>query len=674
MSGSAGQTPGPAEAQRILLLVTTRKDAEITQRLLTEVGLEGHSCETLKALELEIRRGASALLTTEEAIRFSGVESLAKVLHAHDDGLDLPIVVLTQGGTGSTFAKSLIARLRNLTILERPAPVNSILSAVQSAVRVNMRQKEVAQQMARILDLQAKLDEALKASDLGTFICPVPLGRITWNDQCKAHFWLPPDAEVDIERFYSILHPDDLERTREAVNACVNGCGRYDIEYRTVSPSGQIRWVRATGQTTRDEAGRPLSFSGTTQDITASKLWEQEREHLLASERAARIEGERANRLKDEFLATLGHELRTPLNAITGWVELLRLEADDPAMIREGVEVIERNVRAQAQLIDDLLDVSRIISGKVRLELKQVDLLEVLRAALDTVRPTALEKGVRLGLAAQEGIPVISGDFGRLQQVVWNLLTNAVKFTPRGGEVRLIAEMEGTTLVIAVSDSGEGIDPAFLPHVFERFRQADGSASRQHSGLGLGLSIVKTLIEMHGGQVHAHSKGKAQGATFEIRLPLAATKLPGNEPASALEASRFTDDTVGRPDLTGIRIMVVDDEPDARTMMHRLLSRCHATSVEADGADAALRMLAEGQPDLILSDIGMPGTDGYQFIEEVRRKGMTLPAVALTAFARAEDKDRSLRSGFNAHLAKPIEAMELLSLVASMTGRVSSPT
>ncbi|HZZ18616.1 MAG TPA: PAS domain-containing protein, partial [Opitutaceae bacterium] len=390
MSGSAGQTPGPAEAQRILLLVTTRKDAEITQRLLTEVGLEGHSCETLKALELEIRRGASALLTTEEAIRFSGVESLAKVLHAHDDGLDLPIVVLTQGGTGSTFAKSLIARLRNLTILERPAPVNSILSAVQSAVRVNMRQKEVAQQMARILDLQAKLDEALKASDLGTFICPVPLGRITWNDQCKAHFWLPPDAEVDIERFYSILHPDDLERTREAVNACVNGCGRYDIEYRTVSPSGQIRWVRATGQTTRDEAGRPLSFSGTTQDITASKLWEQEREHLLASERAARIEGERANRLKDEFLATLGHELRTPLNAITGWVELLRLEADDPAMIREGVEVIERNVRAQAQLIDDLLDVSRIISGKVRLELKQVDLLEVLRAALDTVRPTAL--------------------------------------------------------------------------------------------------------------------------------------------------------------------------------------------------------------------------------------------------------------------------------------------
>jgi signal transduction histidine kinase/FixJ family two-component response regulator len=671
MKDAAGQTPGPADAPRILLLVTTRKDAEISQRLLLEVGLSAHSCQTLKALEGEIRRGASALLTTEEAVRFSGIEALAKVLQASNDGLDLPIVVLTQGGTGSAFAKSLLAGLQNLTILERPAPVNSILSAVQSAVRVNSRQRQVAEQMARILDLQAKLAEALEASELGTFYCAMPLDKIIWNDQCKAHFWLPPEAEIDFDRFYSILHPDDRERTREAVMASVSNGEKYDIEYRTVSPSGAIRWVRATGQTQRDDDGQPLGFSGTTQDITARKLWEQEREQLLASERAARIEGERANRLKDEFLATLGHELRTPLNAITGWLELLRLEANDPATIQEGVEVIERNVRAQAQLIDDLLDVSRIISGKVRLEIKSVVVEEVVRAAIETVRPLALEKGVLLDSSVQAGIPAISADFGRLQQVVWNLLTNAVKFTPRGGEVRVLAEMEGATLVVAVSDTGEGIEPDFLPHVFERFRQADGSPSRQHSGLGLGLSIVDTLIQMHGGQVAAHSPGKGKGSTFEVRLPLALGKLPGSQDPFVAAPPRFAAETVGRPDLAGVRILVVDDEPDARTMMHRLLETCHATSMEADGASSAMRQLSEGHPDLILSDIGMPGTDGYQFINEVRRQGYSTPAVALTAFARAEDKERALKAGFNAHLAKPIEAAELLSLVASMTGRVS---
>jgi PAS domain S-box-containing protein len=671
MKNAAGQTPGAADSPRILLLVTTRKDAEISQRLLNEVGLNSHSCETLKALKDEIGRGASALLTTEEAIRFSGIESLATVLHASDDGLDLPTVVLIQGGTGSVFAKSLLAGLQNLTILERPAPVNSILSAVQSAVRVNFRQRQVADQMARIVDLQAKLAEALESSELGTFYCPMPLDKIIWNDRCKAHFWLPPEAVIDFDRFYSILHPDDRGRTRNAVTASVSNGAKYDIEYRTVSPAGDIRWVRATGQTQRDEAGRAMGFSGTTQDITSRKLWEQEREQLLASERSARIESERANRLKDEFLATLGHELRTPLNAITGWVELLRLEANDPAMIKEGVEVIERNVRAQAQLIDDLLDVSRIISGKVRLEIKSVLVEDVISAAIDTVRPLALDKGVLLDSSVQAGLPEISADFGRLQQVVWNLLTNAIKFTPRGGEVRVLAEMEGPTLVVAVSDTGEGIEAGFLPHVFERFRQADGSPSRQHSGLGLGLSIVDTLIQMHGGQVAARSPGKGRGATFEVRLPLALGKLPGSHDPFVAASAKFSAPPAGRPDLAGVRILVVDDEPDARTMMHRLLETCHATSMEADGAAAAMRLISEGYPDLILSDIGMPGTDGYEFMQEVRRRGYTTPAVALTAFARAEDKAQSLRAGFNAHLAKPIESGQLLSLVANMTGRAS---
>jgi signal transduction histidine kinase len=661
---------GTNEPPRVLLLVTTLKDEEISQRLLREVGLVGHPCKTLHVLKDEVRRG-SALLTTEEAVRMVGIGSLAGILHPEPGELDLPTVILTKGGSASSFAGTLLSQLQNVTILERPASVSSIISAVQSAVRINFRQRELASQMSRIQDLQDKLAEALEASDLGTFYCPIPLNKIVWNNQCKAHFWLPPDAEIDFERFYSILHPDDRNRTQQAITACVAGGERYDIEYRTVSPKGAIRWVRATGQTQRDAQGQPLGFSGTTQDITGRKRWEEEREQLLASERAARIEGERANRLKDEFLATLGHELRTPLNAMTGWLELLRLEADNPQTILEGVEVIERNVRVQAQLIDDLLDVSRIISGKVRLDIKPVQLGDVLRAALETVQPTAFAKGVRLELMIPAHAPAISGDFGRLQQVVWNLLTNAIKFTARGGKVQVLLEAVDSSLVVRVTDTGEGISPDFLPHVFERFRQADGTPSRQHGGLGLGLSIVKTLVEMHGGHVSAHSAGKGQGATFEIRLPVRLAKLPEPEPSHDPALFHGQPGPHGRLDLSGVTILVVDDDSDARGMMHRLLENCKATSVEAADAARALQLIPEIKPDLILSDIGMPGTDGYQFIREARRQGITVPAVALTAFARSEDRVRSILAGFQAHLAKPIEPSELLALVASMTGRIA---
>jgi CheY-like chemotaxis protein len=266
---------------------------------------------------------------------------------------------------------------------------------------------------------------------------------------------------------------------------------------------------------------------------------------------------------------------------------------------------------------------------------------------------------------------VISGDFGRLQQVVWNLLTNAIKFTARGGKVQVLLESVASSLVVRVSDTGEGIDPEFLPHVFERFRQADGSPSRQHGGLGLGLSIVKTLIEMHGGQVAAASAGKGRGATFEIQLPVRLARPPEGVPPTDPDDYAGPAGAHGRPDLSGILILVVDDDPDARGMMHRLLETCMAKSVEAADAAEALQLVAKAKPDLILSDIGMPGTDGYQFIQEARRRGITVPAVALTAFARSEDRLRSILAGFQAHLAKPIEPAELLALVASMTGRIA---
>jgi PAS domain S-box-containing protein len=668
---AAGQ---PSEENvRVLLLVTTRKDAEITGRLLNEVGLLACPCESLEALRTEMAQGACALLMTEESVVADNIQEVATILKSPEALNDIPTVLLTKGGARSAMASALLLQLPNLTILERPAPVNSIVSAVLSAVRTKARQREMVRQIARTKELQSQLELALEASELGTFHCPMPLGEIIWNDRCKAHFGLPPEAKIDINLFYSLIHPEDRERTRLAVEACVSDRQRYDIEYRTVTATG-TRWIRATGQTSFDEAGQPVRFSGTTQDITLRKKLEQERSHLLESERAARVAGERANRLKDEFLATLSHELRTPLNAILGWVELLKQESDDPATIQEGLAVIDRNVRVQAQLIDDLLDVSRIISGKVRLDTQPLDLSEVVRAAIDTVRPAAQAKGVSLEPIIHHPAPLITGDFGRLQQVVWNLLTNAVKFTPRNGKVQLILDQTGSNVCLSVTDTGEGIDPEFLPHVFERFRQADGSPSRNHGGLGLGLSIVKSLVELHGGRVSVASEGRGRGASFNLSFPIRIIKPAPARPSGAGTNFDPPSPLPGeRPDLTGVKVLVVDDEADARGMMRRLLLSCRAISAEAPSADAATRLLQEFQPNLILSDIGMPGTDGYQFIQEVRRRGVTVPAVALTAFARSEDRVRSIQAGFQAHLSKPIEPAELLALVASLSGRMGTP-
>jgi PAS domain S-box-containing protein len=532
-----------------------------------------------------------------------------------------------------------------------------------------------------------RLELALEASELGTFHCPMPLGTIVWNAKCSEHFFLPPDAEVDFELFYAILHPDDRARTREAVERAVFEHGGYDIEYRTVSPDGaRVRWVRAIGRGFYDAAGRPTRFDGVTIDVTDRKRVEEERERLLAAERAARAEAERASRMKDEFLATLSHELRTPLNAILGWAQILRgapAAADDVA---EGLDVIERNARAQTRIIDDLLDMSRIISGKVRLDVRRIDLWPVVLAAVETVRHAAGAKGVRLDVAAvgAGGAAVVTGDPQRLQQVFWNLLSNAVKFSPGGSTVRVrLARADGRAEV-SVADAGEGIRPDFLPFVFDRFRQADASTTRRHGGLGLGLSIVKQLAELHGGTVRATSAGPGQGATFTLTLPLAATgtappgggaaagpTAPAGAPPPAEAEPVFA--TAAALDLTGVVAVVVDDEPDARELVRRLLADRGARVVTAASAGEALDALRRVRPHVLVSDIAMPGEDGYALIRRVRAlpaaDGGQTPALALTAYARAEDRMRAVVAGFQHHVPKPVEPAELVTMVASLAGR-----
>jgi PAS domain S-box-containing protein len=524
-----------------------------------------------------------------------------------------------------------------------------------------------------LAEARDRLELSVSAAELGTFFCPMPLGEIVWNAKCKEHFFLPPDARIDFDLFYSIIHEDDRQRTREAVERAVYKGAGYDVQYRTVAKNGRMRWIRAKGRAYYDTAGNPIRFDGITIDITEQKRIEDEREKLLESERSARTEAERVSRMKDEFLATLSHELRTPLNAILGWSHILKQGGRDDEDFTQGIDAIERNARSQTQLIEDLLDMSRIIAGKVRLDVQRLSLCDVIEGAIDAVAPGAQAKGVRLDKVLDSVAGPVSGDPNRLQQVVWNLLSNAVKFTPKGGRVLVVLERVNSHVEISVTDSGKGIKPDFLPFVFERFRQEDASTTRKHGGLGLGLSIVRHLTELHGGSVRAKSPGEGQGATFTIALPLSAVQHENNghprehPTAEPAEAANFDP-----PNLRGVKVLVVDDDKDARDVISRMLADTQATILSAGSAAEGLEILQRERPDLLVSDIGMPNMDGYEFARKVRQlpptRGGNTPAIALTAFARSEDRRRALLAGFQMHVAKPVEPAELLTICASLAG------
>ena len=394
---------------------------------------------------------------------------------------------------------------------------------------------------------------------------------------------------------------------------------------------------------------------------------EEERQQLLAREQEARQQAQAANRAKDEFLATLSHELRTPLNAILGWSRLLASGQLDDGNARRAVEIIERNTRLQAQLIEDLLDISRIITGKLRLDVHAASLRTVIDAAVESVLPAAESKSIVIDQRCAEDDRLLC-DAARMQQVIWNLLTNAIKFTPAGGRVTITASREGPALVIRVADTGSGIHPDFLPHVFDRFRQQDGAVTRTHGGLGLGLAIVRHLVELHGGTVVAESAGEGRGATFSVHVP--ASGVPG-EPLGAIEAGAA--ESLGElPSLAGVTVLVVDNEEDARTLACAVLERSGARVLTAGGAAEALAIMARELPDVLLSDIAMPQEDGYSLIRKVRRLPMPMrhiPAAALTAFATATDRARALLAGYQAHVPKPVEPSELAAVVAALAGR-----
>jgi PAS domain S-box-containing protein len=533
---------------------------------------------------------------------------------------------------------------------------------------------------ARLAAIVQSSDDAIVSKDLTGMVQ-------SWNPGAERMFGYT--AEEMVGRPITVLFPQDrvdeeagiLERLRRGERVDHFETIRRTKDGRDINVSVSISPVR-------DATGNIVGASKVARDITDRKRTEVERERLLAAEREARAEAERHSRMKDEFLATLGHELRTPLNAVMGWASVLkdRKTVNTPEELAHGLAVIERNAKLQGQLIEDLLDMSRIISGNLRLNVQLVELPGVIRAAMESVRPAAEAKGLRLHEVLDPLAGVVSGDPGRLQQVIWNLLSNAVKFTPKGGRVQVVLERVNSHVEVTVADTGEGIAPEFLPLVFDRFRQADASTTRQHGGLGLGLAIVKHLVELHGGNVRAKSPGKNQGASFTVVLPVRATR--GNHADERggdregwngrAASSRPEREREGAPlcevSLRGVHAVVVDDEPDARELVGRVLMDAGATVELAASAEEGLAAIRRSTPDVLVSDIGMPGEDGYSLLRRVRELpesgGGCVPAVALTAFARADDRRRALLSGFQMHVPKPVEPSELVAVIASVTRRV----
>ena len=535
--------------ERVLILAPTGRDASLTGKYLAEAGSTVEACAGIEELCEKLSAGAGAALISEEALTPPALQCLVEALGQQPAWSDFPLVVLTGGGGISPAhlgtLKSL-GEVGNMTLIERPTRVITLVSAIQSALRARRRQYQVR---------------------------------------------------------------DHLEAEKRAQEEAVE----------------------------------------------------------------ARKQAESANRAKDLFLATLSHELRTPLTAVLGWARILRSMKMDEATAQHGLQIIERNAVSQNQLIQDLLDVSRIITGKLRLNTRQVELIPVIEAAVDSVQQAVEARDIELDVEFKTESDLVRGDPDRLQQVIWNLLSNAIKFTPKGGRVGVSLERHGSDVQIKVSDTGQGISAEFLPHVFERFRQADGSSTRAHGGLGLGLAVVRHLVEQHGGTVSAESAGERQGATFTVNLPIPAVNTPSEKVETTAGDGSDGEQPPASRLLDGVRVLVVDDQLDARELLSLVLEYAGAEVSTAGSATAALEAFKQTKFDVLVSDIGMPDQDGLTLIGLIRslptEEGGKTPALALTAYATEDDRQRCLASGFEDHLPKPVEPTALVARVAHLAGR-----
>jgi PAS domain S-box-containing protein len=533
----------------------------------------------------------------------------------------------------------------------------------------DMHEREIVSAARR--ESEDQLRFALRAMPGGAWSLDLATRQLLWSPETFDLYGLDSKVAPSYESWMSAIIPDDRALVDRASQAALREPSGTQLIYRIQHPQRGLRWIESRGRLVRDESGRPVRLIGISLDITERRRAEQDREALLASERAARGEAERANQMKDEFLSMISHELRTPLNAILGWTQLLRRGSTEPSETEEALETIERNARAQTTIIDDLLDTSRIMSGKVRLQVESIDPAKVVQTAVQNHQAAAQAKSITVETHFDPKAGRMNADPNRVQQVVQNLVSNAVKFTPNGGHIDVSMTRIGDNLEIRIADTGEGIKPEFLPHVFERYRQADATTSRRFGGLGLGLATVKSLVELHHGSVQAVSEGQGMGSTFIVTLPIHALRVTADDGEfEKAKANSVPNDTRS---LNGLRVLVVDDERDARELVRRLLREYEAEVTAAGSVDEALQVFDSFQPDVLIGDIGMPERDGFDLIRTIRaresKEGGQTPAIALTAFARAEDRIRTLRAGYQVHVSKPVEPTELLNVVASLAGR-----
>jgi PAS domain S-box-containing protein len=560
----------------------------------------------------------------------------------------------------------------------KPKPAKSSDESMPKNLDTPLQNSEMAASwLAAIIE---SADDAIISKTLDGIIT-------SWNRGAQRMFGFSAEEVIGVS-ITILIPPDHLDEEPEILRKIK--AGERVEHYETVRrrKDGSLVDISLTVSPIKAADGTIIGASKIARDIgdqkrAAEALAEQNeiiKRARAEAEKSAK-ENERlyrqaqeSSRLKEEFLATVSHELRNPLNAILGWSRLLRAGQIPEDGIAKALETIERNAHAQTQLIDDLLDVSRIITGKLRMDVRPADPSLFIEAAIEAIKPAAEAKGVRMQKVMDTGVVSVPGDPVRLQQVVWNLLSNAIKFTPRGGRVQLLLERVNSHVEIIVSDTGQGISPEFLPHVFDRFRQADQRSVREHGGMGLGLAIVKHLVELHGGSVEASSPGIGQGATFTLRLPVVPVYQMdpdgGRVHPSApdlLPAAEFAER------LDGLTILVVDDEPDTRELLKTGLQNCGAKVTVAASAAEALKAIKTQTPDLMISDIGMPGEDGYDLIRKLRslpaRNGGSIPAIALTAYARVEDRLKALRSGYQMHVPKPVELAELVAVADSLVKR-----
>ena len=630
---------------KVLIVDDNSSDRELALRELKKLFPKLQYREIIDEADLNdaLKQNKFNLVITDYQIRWiTGLEILRRIKEKRPS---CPVIMFTGTGSEEIAVSAMKAGLDDY-VIKSPKHYVRLAAAVRSAWQRSQHQKALK-------EFKETYYRFFEQVPLGLYRLN-PVGEIIEANSTLAKMLGCSAQELQGQNldYYHVL-PETYGQWQQQLN---QNSSEQKLEAQIKTLNGEIIWVLHSAIAVKNRHGKLIYYEGAVAEITASKEAEIERIELLRREQKARKEAETVNRIKDEFLATLSHELRTPLNAIMGWMQLLRAGKMGETQIEKALEIIERNAKAQNQLIEDLLDVSRIIRGTMKLQFKPLNLIQVVMASVDTIRPAAEAKDIEIVTQFEHENIEVKGDEERLQQVFWNLAINAVKFTPAEGTITIRSLIEENTALVEVTDTGQGIAPEVLPYIFDRFRQAETeSSTRTQGGLGLGLAIVRHLLEIHGGEVSAYSEGLGLGATFKVRLPSIEQNNSSQQPASLSSCNNF-------PSLEGLTILLVEDNRDAREMITLILEQHQAKTIAVESVQEALDLYRQEQPDILISDISLPHKDGYDLIRQIRNSQdkFWLPAIALTAYASEEDKQKALEAGFDLHLPKPIDTTQLI--------------